>query len=469
MSHQKENKKLWGGRFSQTSSSIMERIGESISFDSRLYKQDIQGSLVHAGNLHRIGILSDAELEGIETGLKQILQEFEEDKFSFHIELEDIHMHIEARLTELIGDAGKKLHTGRSRNDQIAQDIRLYISDEVNSIQKLLYSLLETFVTQAESNIDVFLPGYTHLQVAQPVRVSHYLLSYFWAFYRDWQQFQFTLQGNNVLVLGSGALAGVNYPSDRQFMQEGLGLLDISPNSIDAVSHRDNILNFLFASSQLMLHASRLCEEIILYASQEFSFIKLPDFLTTGSSIMPQKKNPDIAELIRGKSARVVSNLQHMMVLLKGLPLAYNRDLQEDKIALFDTVDQVKISLEGLQSMIQDMQFIPDNTTNSLEKGFATATDLADYLVNDCQIPFREAHELVGKLVSKCVEQDYTLASIPEAIRKEITPFFTGTAYEKAIALDTSTDKKLSYGSTSRKNQESQITLAKSTLEKIKD
>jgi len=469
LSQDKENTKLWGGRFDSPTSNIMERIGESISFDHRLFKHDIRGSIAHSKNLHRIGVLSEREMNSILSGLEQIEKEIEENKLPFKASLEDIHMHIESRLTELIGDTGKKLHTARSRNDQVAQDVRLFIHDSILSIQVELYKLLIILYNKAENSIDIVMPGYTHLQVAQPIRVSHYLLSYFWAIKRDFDQFEFTKNINHTLVLGSGALAGVNYPTDREFIAKELGISSVSENSIDSVSQRDHILNFLFASSQLMVHLSRLCEEIIIFSSVEFSFISLPDSLTTGSSIMPQKKNPDIAELIRGKSARVISNLQHLFILIKGLPLSYNRDLQEDKIPLFDTLDQVLLSVEGVSAMIKEMEFHSESMQNSLEKGFATATDLADYLVTSKQIPFREAHELTGRLVSICVSKNWTLFSVPEEIRKEISPHFTGTEYETAISLSLSTDKKNVFGGTARIRQLEQLELANQILDSLKN
>ena len=469
MSQDKENTKLWGGRFDSPTSNIMERIGESISFDHRLFKHDIRGSIAHSKNLHRIGVLTEREMNSILSGLEQIEKEIEENKLPFKASLEDIHMHIESRLTELIGDTGKKLHTARSRNDQVAQDVRLFIHDSILSIQVELYKLLIILYNKAENSIDIVMPGYTHLQVAQPIRVSHYLLSYFWAIKRDFDQFEFTKNINHTLVLGSGALAGVNYPTDREFIAKELGISSVSENSIDSVSQRDHILNFLFASSQLMVHLSRLCEEIIIFSSVEFSFLSLPDSLTTGSSIMPQKKNPDIAELIRGKSARVISNLQHLFILIKGLPLSYNRDLQEDKIPLFDTLDQVLLSVEGVSTMVKEMEFHPESMQNSLEKGFATATDLADYLVTSKQIPFREAHELTGRLVSICVSKNWTLFSAPEEIRKEISPHFTGTEYETAISLSLSTDKKNVFGGTARNRQLEQLELANQILDSLKN
>ncbi len=460
----KKEDKLWGGRFKTRTSSIMERIGESISFDKELYKQDIRGSLAHAKNLLKIEILTTIEFEQIQKALIEIEQEIESGNFQYKLELEDIHMHIESRLTEKIGLPGKKLHTARSRNDQVAQDVRLYIKDETKEILKLIYSLLEVIIEKSKSHTEMIMPGYTHLQVAQPIRVSHYLLSYFWAVGRDLEQFLFAYSVNDLLVLGSGALSGVNYPTDRKFIQEELKLKNISENSIDAVASRDHVLNLLFAICQTLIHFSRISEEIIIYSTVEFSFISLPDSLTTGSSIMPQKKNPDIAELIRGKSARVISNLNHMLVLLKGLPLAYNRDLQEDKISLFDSVEQVKISIEGIREMIHEMKFHPDKMINSLNNGFATATDLADFLVSKKNIPFREAHEYVGKLVSACIEKKLTLPEISLQDRKEISEHFATDEYMDAISLEKSADKKNVFGGTSFERQNEQIKNAEHKL-----
>ncbi|MCB1177340.1 MAG: argininosuccinate lyase [Leptospiraceae bacterium] len=463
----KENSKLWGGRFASPTSPVMERIGESISFDHNLYKQDIEGSKAHAKNLLKLEILTNREYEDILSGLDKIKLELESGKLPFKAELEDIHMHIESRLTELIGQAGKKLHTGRSRNDQVCQDVRLYIRDSTNQIKEKIKSLLETLYQKAESSIDMVMPGYTHLQVAQPIRISHYLLSYFWSFYRDYKQFEFSESVNNSLVLGSGALAGVNYKTDRKLIADELSFSHISENSIDAVSSRDHIFNYLFAISQMMTHFSRICEEIIIYSSVEFQFLKLPDSLTTGSSIMPQKKNPDIAELIRGKSARVISALNHAFILVKGLPLAYNRDLQEDKIPLFDATEQILISIEGIEEMIRGMDFLPENTVDSLKKGFATATDLADFLVSEKKVPFREAHELTGKLVNFCVENKITLFDVEEKDRKEISEYFSGEEYFEAISLFASTEKKDVEGGTAKNRQLEQLEKAKLAIESL--
>ncbi|TGK13891.1 argininosuccinate lyase [Leptospira fletcheri] len=465
MSEKKNQKgKLWGGRFKGEAASILERIGESISFDRKLYREDLEGSRAHARMLHKIGILNQEELQKILKGLNTIESEIDSGDFVFRSELEDIHMHVEARLTELEGEVGKKLHTGRSRNDQVAQDVRLYIRNRILEVLDRLDSLRESLYLQAERNIDTIIPGYTHLQVAQPVRASHFLLAYFWMFTRDRDFFEFAASTNDELVLGSGAMAGVNYSSDREFLASELGIPRISPNSMDAVSGRDHLLQFLFAGTQCMIHASRLCEDLILYSSQEFGLVRLPDGLTTGSSIMPQKKNPDIAELIRGKAARTIGNLNHMAVLLKGLPLTYNRDLQEDKLALFDCVETLLISLEGLEEMIRELEFRPSRGERSLKEGFATATDLADFLVGEKGVPFRTAHELVGRLVSECGEKGETLFTISEEARSAISPFFTGKEYDRAVSLELSADKKNSFGGTAKARQIEQLKIASESL-----
>ncbi|MGJ4788505.1 argininosuccinate lyase [Leptospira koniambonensis] len=462
-----KNSKLWGGRFKEKVSSIMERIGESISFDQKLYKEDLEGSRAHAKMLAKMGILNSTEVKELLDGLNQVEEEIESGNFKFSSELEDIHMHVESRLTELKGEVGKKLHTARSRNDQVSQDTRLYVRNRIQEILVRLDSLRETLYEQASKNIDTIIPGYTHLQVAQPIRASHFLLAYFWMFTRDLEFFEFAKKTANILVLGSGAMAGVNYQNDREFLASELKADAISPNSMDGVSNRDHLLQFLFAAVQTMSHASRFCEDIVLYSSQEFGLVKLPDSLTTGSSIMPQKKNPDIAELIRGKSARVAGNLNHLIGLLKGLPLTYNRDLQEDKLAVFDAVETVLLSLEGLEAMVSEMQFRPERGERSLKEGFATATDLADFLVGEKKVPFRTAHELVGRLVSECVERKENLFTISEEVRKGISPYFTGAEYSKAVSLELSTDKKSSYGGTSRSRQLEQLELAKQSIKSI--
>ncbi|TGL37492.1 argininosuccinate lyase [Leptospira perdikensis] len=462
-----KEKKLWGGRFDAPPSSLMIRIGESISFDKELYAHDIEGSISHSRMLKRIGILSESEQRKIETGLVQIKKEIDSGKFEFKIENEDIHMSVESRLTELLGDLGKKLHTGRSRNDQVSQDVRLYIKSEVETILVLLADLLVAWIGKAETHTKTIIPGYTHLQIAQPIRASHYFLSHFWANIRDFEDFLDAYERADELVLGSGALAGVNYATDREFLKKDLSLSRISENSIDAVSQRDHIFKFLFASSQFMIHVSRFCEEIILYTSQEFSYFKLPDHLTTGSSIMPQKKNPDVAELIRGKAGRVIGSLTHLLVMVKGTPLSYNRDFQEDKLPLFDTVKQIKLSIEGVRDMVQGIQVFPENAIRSLRSGFSTATDLADWLVSAKGIPFRSAHEIVGELVKHCSSKGYDLFTIPSGERGQIHAVLTDPGYEAAISLETSCDKKDVMGGTSLFRQKEQIKRAKAKVNEL--
>ncbi|TGL48047.1 argininosuccinate lyase [Leptospira meyeri] len=462
-----KEKKLWGGRFDAPPSSLMIRIGESISFDKELYAHDIEGSISHSRMLKRIGILTESEQRKIETGLGQIKKEIDSGKFEFKIENEDIHMSVESRLTEILGDLGKKLHTGRSRNDQVSQDVRLYIKAEVESILVLLLDLLTAWIGKAEAHTKTIIPGYTHLQIAQPIRASHYFLSHFWANVRDFEDFLEAYERADELVLGSGALAGVNYATDRDFMRKDLSLSRISENSMDAVSQRDHIFKFLFAASQFMIHVSRFCEEIILYTSQEFSYFKLPDHLTTGSSIMPQKKNPDVAELIRGKAGRVVGSLTHLLVMVKGTPLSYNRDFQEDKLPLFDTVKQVKLSIEGVRDMVLGIQVFPENATRSLRSGFSTATDLADWLVSAKGIPFRSAHEIVGELVKHCSSKGYDLFTIPSGERGQIHAVLTDPGYEAAISLETSCDKKDVMGGTALPRQKEQIKRAKAKVNEL--
>jgi argininosuccinate lyase len=460
-------KKLWGGRFAEAPSSLMIRIGESISYDRELYSQDITGSIAHARMLKKIGILTSEEQKKIEAGLVQIRQEIQSGKFEFKIENEDIHMSIETRLTEILGDLGKKLHTARSRNDQVSQDVRLYLKDEIYGILHDLIFLLKTWVEKAEKNVNVVIPGYTHLQIAQPIRASHYFLSHFWANVRDFEDFYSAYERADELVLGSGALAGVNYNTDRTYLKETLELARISENSIDAVSQRDHVLKFLYASSQFYIHASRFCEEVILFTSQEFSYFKLPDSLTTGSSIMPQKKNPDVAELIRGKSGRVIGGLNHLFLMLKGTPFAYNRDFQEDKIPLFDSVKQVKLGMEGITEMVRGIQLFPAHALKSLRSGFSTATDLADWLVFQKKIPFRTSHEIVGELVKVCTENDWDLFTIPVGERGKINTILTDPGYELSISLETSCDKKDVYGGTARKRQMEQLKAAKRKIKEL--
>ncbi|MCC5815926.1 MAG: argininosuccinate lyase [Leptospira sp.] len=462
-----KNVKLWGGRFQESQSDLMERIGESISFDKELYEQDIRGSIAHAKMLQRIGILNSKECKAIETGLQSIKKEIESGQFETRIELEDIHMHIETRLTQLIGDAGKKLHTARSRNDQISQDVRLYILDHLKILLPLMLDLLHSLLKKAESSVNILFPGYTHLQVAQPIRASHYLLAYFWAFQRDVENMIRTYEIANVLVLGSGAMSGVNYPTDREFLKKELGLGKISENSMDAVAQRDHIFQYIFSASQCMVHASRICEEFIIYSSTEFSYIRLPDRLTSGSSIMPQKKNPDVAELIRGKSAMVIGDLVSLLTLVKGTPMTYNRDFQEDKPPLFRVTKNLLLSIEGLKEMVEGLEFRSESIESTLRRGFATATDLADWLVNEKNLPFREAHEIVGSLVSECEKAGKDLFTIDDESKAKISPHLLDEGYLSAISLENSADKKNVPGGTAKNRQMEQIRDAKKAVKDL--
>ncbi len=400
--------KPWEGRFSQETDKQVEAFTASITFDKRPYKYDIAGSVAHAKMLAKIGILSRIELKSIVDGLGKIEKEIEEGSFKFSIALEDIHMNIETRLVEIIGDVGGKLHTARSRNDQVALDIRLYLRSEVNAILGETKALIKALIAMAKKYIDVIIPGYTHLQRAQPVLIAHHFLAYCEMLKRDQQRLKECLTRVNVLPLGAGALAGTTFPIDRDYVATLLDFPEVAENSMDAVSDRDFCIEFCSVSSILMMHLSRLSEELILWSSQEFGFIEMSDAFTTGSSIMPQKKNPDVTELIRGKTGRVYGNLINLLTLMKGLPLAYNKDMQEDKIPLFDTVDTLKACLGILRPLIKEIKIDSVAAKEATRKGFLAATDIADYLVRK-GISFRKAHEIVGKAVRLALEKDKDL------------------------------------------------------------
>lgn len=458
----KNGKKLWGGRFSAGSSSITEKISSSIHFDARLYKQDIRGSIAHARMLHRIGVLDRKECDAIITGLAQIQDEIEAGTFEFMTSREDIHMNIEAALTERIGDAGKKLHTGRSRNDQVALDVRLYIQDESQEIRQLLNRFIQVLVDLADRHIDLIMPGYTHLQVAQPVRFSHHMLAYAWKLLRDRGRLDNAVVATKSLPLGSGALAGVNYPSDREFVKNELGFDDITMNSMDAVSDRDFVLDFLYFSAVLGTHLSRFCEELVLWSSSEYAFIRLHDSVTTGSSIMPQKRNPDLAELIRGKTGRLYGNLVTLFTILKGLPMTYNRDLQEDKEPLFDSIDTVKLAIEGMIEMMSSVSVNEERLRAAVTSNFSTATDLADYLVKK-GVPFRESHEIVGAIVRHCETANVDFFSLPVETLKGFSTVI-GDDITEVLDPQNSTERKESPGSTARKEVVKQIEVLRKKL-----
>ena len=433
----------------------METFSASISFDKRLYACDIEGSIAHCKMLARCKIISPSESQKIQKGLKRILKECDDGRFQFKDELEDIHMNIESRLRELIGPTAGKLHTARSRNDQVCLDIRLYLRNEVDETVKEINRLCKTLVSLAKKNIDKVIPGYTHMQRAQPVLLSHHLLAYVEMLLRDKDRFLDARKRINIMPLGSAALAGTNFPIDRQYTAKLLKFPEISHNSMDAVADRDFAAEFCSASALLMMHLSRFSEELVIWNSSEFGFVELSDAFTTGSSIMPQKKNPDAAELIRGKSGRVFGNLVSLLTLMKGLPLAYNKDLQEDKEPLFDSADTVKTCLKIFTGMMQSAKFKSLSIEELSTSGFLTATDMADYLVLK-GVPFREAHEVTGKIVAYCLDNGKTLDKLSLKELRKISKRFDEDVSEH-IALKNSVDRKNIYGGTAKKQVKAQI------------
>ena len=427
--------KMWDARFSKEENSRVNDFNSSISFDCRMYKEDIAGSVAHAKMLSKCGIISTDDSEKIVDGLLGIKSDIESGALKFNPEAEDIHMFIEEELTKRIGDAGKRLHTARSRNDQVALDIRLYLRNEIVEIRSLISSLLEAIVKTAEDNIDSVMPGYTHLQRAQPVTFAHYILAYAMMFMRDDDRLSETYERMSYSPLGSGALASTTYPIDRFFVADSLGLSGVCENSIDGVSDRDFLAECIFDLSLIMTHLSRFSEEIILWCSSEFKFIELDDAFSTGSSIMPQKKNPDIAELVRGKTGRVYGDLTAVLTMLKGLVLAYNKDMQEDKEAIFDAVDTVKLCISTFTPMLATMTVLKDNMRTAAAKGFINATDCADYLVKK-GLPFRTAYKITGTLVALCIEKNTTLEQLPIEEYKKLCETFDNDVYD-AISLDT--------------------------------
>ncbi len=419
----------WSALFSEPMSELVKRYTASVFFDKRLWKADIQGSLAHADMLAAQGLISATDLAAIQKGMAQITAEIESGQFEWKLDLEDVHLNIEARLTQLVGDAGKRLHTGRSRNDQVATDVRLWLRGEVDEIGVLLTELQKALVDVAEQNADVILPGFTHLQVAQPVAFGHHLLAYVEMFARDAERMVDLRRRINRLPLGSAALAGTSYPLDRERVARTLGFEGVSQNSLDAVSDRDFAIEFTAAASLLMVHVSRLSEELILWMSQSFGFIDLADRFCTGSSIMPQKKNPDVPELARGKTGRVVGHLMGLITLMKGQPLAYNKDNQEDKEPLFDTVDTLKDTLRIFAEMAAGITVKPEAMERAAKKGYATATDLADYLVKK-GLPFRDAHEVVAHAVKDAIAAGVDLSELPLDKLQAYNPAIEQDVYE---------------------------------------
>ena len=456
----KQSSSIWGGRFERKPSNVMEKINSSISFDKRLYKEDILASVAHAKMLVKQGIISNSDGKKIISGLNKIEKEIKNNNFQFKNELEDIHMNIENRLKEIIGDAAGKLHTARSRNDQVATDLRIWTRDSINILNECLQQLQEKLIFLAEKNFDTIMPGFTHLQIAQPVTFGHYLLAYVEMLGRDRSRFLDCLNRVNVNPLGSAALAGTSFPIDRNFTTKELNFLSKSHNSIDAVSDRDFVIEFLSVSSMTSIHLSRICEEIVIWSSDQFNFIKLSDAFTTGSSIMPQKRNPDAAELIRGKSGRIIGSLMSILTVLKGLPLAYSKDLQEDKEGIFDCFDTLHLSLQACIGMISDLQVNKEKMLASANLGFICATDLADWLVLELDIPFRKAHEISGKVVKFAEKNKCVLYEIPLDIFQKIDERINKDVY-RVLSIENSVKNKKSYGGTSPKEVLKQITYAK--------
>ena len=427
--------KLWGGRFQKNTDKKVDDFNSSIRFDKRMYKQDIAGSMAHAEMLGKQGIISKEDSEKIIKGLEEILAEIENGSVTFDIDAEDIHMNVEKLLTEKIGDAGKRLHTGRSRNDQVALDIRMYLMEETKEISAMIKHLLEVLCELAKENIDTVMPGYTHLQKAQPITLAHHFMAYFEMFKRDLLRLADCRKRTNVMPLGSGALAGTTYPLDREFVAEKLGFDSVTLNSLDGVSDRDFVIELAGCLSIVMMHLSRFCEELILWSSHEFSFVEMDDAFSTGSSIMPQKKNPDVAELIRGKTGRVYGHLMGLLTTMKGIPLAYNKDMQEDKEPIFDSIDTVKLCIPVFCDMIATMKINRENMKQGAKGGFTNATDLADYLVKK-GMPFREAHGVSGRMVFYCIEHGKNLDDLTPEEMKEFSDIIEKDVYD-AISMET--------------------------------
>lgn len=454
--------KLWGGRFDGKNEEWIDVFGASIAFDQKLAKQDLIGSLAHVKMLVKTGILSTEEGQQIIQGLENLQVKLANNELQFTVQNEDVHLNMETFLHETIGPVAGKLHTARSRNDQVATDMHLYLKEILQQVIEKLTELRLVLVEKAETHIETILPGYTHLQHAQPISFAHHLMAYYQMFTRDQQRFTENIQRTDLSPLGAAALAGTTFPIDRQFAARELGFSQIYQNSLDAVSDRDFILEFLSNASILMMHLSRLCEEIILWCSHEYQFVELTDTFSTGSSIMPQKKNPDMAELIRGKTGRVYGNLVGLLTVMKGLPLAYNKDLQEDKEGMFDTAETILSSLAIMSGMIATMKVNKEKMLASTQKDFSNATELADYLASK-GIPFRQAHEIVGKLVLQCIQNGYYLQDIPLNEYQAITPLIEEDIYEKLDAY-TAVKRRHSLGGTGFDQVKSQIELAKQHL-----
>ena len=448
---------LWGGRFTKETDQLVYNFNASISFDQKFYKEDMEGSMAHVKMLAATGILTEEEKEQILSGIEGILNDVESGKLEITSEYEDIHSFVEANLIDRIGDAGKKLHTGRSRNDQVALDMRLYVRKEITELKTLVKKLLFVLQDLMKEHLDTFMPGFTHLQKAQPITLAHHFGAYMEMFKRDYDRLTDIYHRMNYCPLGSGALAGTTYPLDRNLTAELLGFAGPTLNSMDSVSDRDYVIELLSAMSTIMMHLSRFSEEIIIWNSNEYGFVELDDAYSTGSSIMPQKKNPDIAELVRGKTGRVYGALMQMLTTMKGIPLAYNKDMQEDKEFTFDAIDTVKGCISLFTGMIETMKVNKETMENSAKRGFTNATDAADYLVNH-GVPFRDAHGIVGQLVLYCIEKGISLDDMSLEEYQKISPVFEEDIYE-AISLETCVEKRMTIGAPGREAMEQVIAI----------
>ena len=455
--------KLWGGRFTKETNRLVHNFNESISFDQKFYKQDIAGSIAHVTMLAKQGILSEKDKDAIIEGLEGIRRDLDSGALTITTESEDIHSFVEAELISRIGEAGKRLHTGRSRNDQVALDMRLYVRDEIDELDTLVKGLLTELLSLMEEHLHTYMPGFTHLQKAQPVTLSHHLGAYYEMFRRDRSRLSDIRRRMNYCPLGSGALAGTTYPLDRDYTASLLGFDGPTLNSMDSVSDRDYVIELLAALSMISMHLGRFSEEIIIWNSNEYQFVEMDDSYSTGSSIMPQKKNPDIAELIRGKSGRVYGALMSMLTVMKGIPLAYDKDLQEDKELTFDAIDTVKGCLLLFTGMISTMTFRKDVMEESAKKGFTNATDAADYLVNH-GVPFRDAHGIIGQLVLLCIEKKKALDDLSLEEFRSVCPVFDQDIYD-AISMETCVNKRLTVGAPGKSAMEQVISLEKKYLE----
>ncbi len=454
---------MWGGRFDAKPSDLMQEINQSITFDKKLYKQDIQGSTAHAKMLAQVGVLTKSESEKIISGLKKVEKEIAEDEFNFKIELEDIHMNIESRLREIIGDVAGKLHTARSRNDQVATDFRLFVRDEIDEVLKLISDLQKNLVKKAEENFGVILPGFTHLQVAQPVLFSHHLLAYFEMFKRDSSRLHDLRARMNECPLGACALAGTSFPIDRNFTANELGFARPTANSMDSVSDRDFAIEYLFCLALVATHLSRFAEEIVIWMSKGFEFVKLSDAFTSGSSIMPQKKNPDAAELVRGKSGRIFGALISLLTTIKGLTLTYSKDMQEDKEPVFDASANSKLCLRAMAGMIADMKVNQDKMLKMAGSGYSTATDLADWLVKNLKMPFRDAHHVTGTIVKMAENKGVDLHELKISEMQKIEKKITTKIFD-VLSVENSVASRTSIGGTSQLRVKEEIAKAKKYL-----